>query len=115
MKRARGIQVRRAHGGDVRRQWWRRCERGARDGEDRCHGRGRWVEGVTNATALCEEIRGQGYTGGTTVVKDFVRPWRNGSTPNPTRPKVRQSRRHGRIRGSGFERFRGHAEHPEPW
>lgn len=36
----------------------------------------RWDEGVTNAVKLLDEIKGQGYTGGHTTVKDFLHPLR---------------------------------------
>jgi transposase len=47
----------------------------------------RWAEGITNAATLLAEIRALGFTGGTTVVRDYVRPWRHGQTPAWVRPK----------------------------
>jgi len=41
----------------------------------------RWAEGVTNAATLWTEIRALGYTGASTKVRAYVRPWRTGHPP----------------------------------
>jgi transposase len=56
------------------------------------HLRQRWTDGITNATTLLAEIRALGYTGGTTAVRDYVRPWRNGQKPAPAQPKALTTR-----------------------
>lgn len=56
--------------------------------------RRRWNEGCTNAEQLCQELRGLGYRGATTTVRQYVRPWRTGQpvAPPPQRPPtVRQA------------------------
>jgi transposase len=52
----------------------------------------RWNQGTTCATRLVEEIRAQGYRGSATIVRTYLRPFRElGSTPPPAPapPKVR--------------------------
>jgi transposase len=58
------------------------------------HLRQRWADGVTNASALWKEIRAFGYTGASTKVRSYVRPWRTGQTsdPGPTPPKALTTR-----------------------
>jgi transposase len=52
------------------------------------HLRRRWDDGVTNAADLLAEIRLLGYHGGSTVLREYVRPWRDGLVPTapPARP-----------------------------
>ncbi|WP_331773009.1 ISL3 family transposase (plasmid) [Embleya sp. NBC_00888] len=47
-----------------------------------------WQEGRTTARTLFDEIRAAGYTGGLTVLRDYLRPLRSGSQPQDrsTRP-----------------------------
>ncbi|WP_406689289.1 ISL3 family transposase [Saccharopolyspora sp. ID03-671] len=54
----------------------------------------RWEAGCTNATRLCQEITARGYTGGFTVVRDYIRRLR--TTPRhvpPPAPKPLTVRR----------------------
>lgn len=46
--------------------------------------RQRLAEGVDNCVVLLREIRAQGYTGGYTILKDFVRPLRRHRQPQQT-------------------------------
>jgi transposase len=50
--------------------------------------RRRWSEGCTNAAQLYRELRGLGYRGADTVVRQYVRPWRTGppAAAAPQRP-----------------------------
>lgn len=54
----------------------------------------RWESGITNATHLCAEITARGYTGGFTLVRDYIRQLRalprHVPPPTPTPPTVRQ-------------------------
>src|SRR5690606_17217217 len=43
----------------------------------------RLAEGVDNCVVLLREIRQQGYTGGYTILKDFVRPFRRRAVAGP--------------------------------
>ncbi|MBE3576718.1 MAG: transposase [Limnochordales bacterium] len=47
----------------------------------------RWAEGVTNCKVLLRELRACGYTGGYTILKDFVKPLRHQHQPNGTQNK----------------------------
>jgi transposase len=49
--------------------------------------RRRWSEGCTNAEQLCQELRGLGYLGGSTAVRQYVRPWRSGPPAVPPAPR----------------------------
>lgn len=56
--------------------------------------RTRWAEGCTNAELLYRELRALGYRGSGTAVRQYVRPWREGTPPAPTSPRpptVRQA------------------------
>ncbi|MEV0168270.1 ISL3 family transposase [Nonomuraea fuscirosea] len=56
--------------------------------------RKRWAEGCTNAELLHQELRALGYHGTSTTVRQYVRPWRAGTSAAPaaTRsPTVRQA------------------------
>jgi transposase len=56
--------------------------------------RSRWSEGCTNAQRLYQELRTLGYRGGSTAVRQYVRPWRAGlapTSPPPRPPTVRQA------------------------
>ncbi|GAA3668096.1 hypothetical protein GCM10022224_035360 [Nonomuraea antimicrobica] len=56
--------------------------------------RRRWAEGCTNAELLYRELQALGYRGGGTTVRQYVRPWRDGTPPalTPGRPPtVRQA------------------------
>ena len=44
----------------------------------------RWAEGVTNCKVLLRELRARGYTGGYTILKDFVKPLRHQHQPKVT-------------------------------
>ncbi|MFB7126420.1 transposase [Kitasatospora sp. NPDC056273] len=48
----------------------------------------RWQEGCTTAKTLFDEIKAAGYTGGLTVLRDYLRPLRSGAQPQDrsTRP-----------------------------
>ncbi|MFE6692242.1 ISL3 family transposase [Streptomyces sp. NPDC057743] len=48
----------------------------------------RWQEGCTTAKTLFDEIKAAGYTGGLTVLRDYLRPLRSGTQPQDrsTRP-----------------------------
>jgi transposase len=50
---------------------------------------GRWQEGCHNALQLWRELKQQGFTGGATIVRNYVRPWREADVP----PAVRETRR----------------------
>ena len=52
--------------------------------------RARWAEGCQNAAQLWREIRLQGFTGGRTSVKDYVRSWRTQPTTVPQQAPVHQ-------------------------
>ena len=43
-----------------------------------------WAEGVTNCKVLLRELRARGYTGGYTILKDFVQPLRHHPQPKVT-------------------------------
>ena len=49
----------------------------------------RWQEGCHNALQLWRELKEQGFTGGATIVRDYVKPWRDGSAT----PTVAEARR----------------------
>ena len=49
----------------------------------------RWQEGCRNALQLWRELKQQGFTGGATIVRNYVRPWREDAGP----PLVRETRR----------------------
>src|SRR5690606_9067182 len=49
----------------------------------------RWPEGCHNAAALYREIVGQGFQGGITIVKDFVKTLRSRSASEPVIRHVR--------------------------
>ncbi|MFB9476600.1 ISL3 family transposase [Nonomuraea salmonea] len=56
--------------------------------------RKRWAEGCTNAELLHQELQALGYRGGSATVRQYVRPWRDGTPPAPTStrpPTVRQA------------------------
>jgi transposase len=56
--------------------------------------RKRWAEGCTNAAQLHRELHALGYRGASTLVRQYVRPWRSGlPLPPPQRrpPTVRQA------------------------
>jgi transposase len=44
----------------------------------------RLADGVENAVVLLRELRGQGYSGGYTILKDFLQPWRWPRQPQAT-------------------------------
>ncbi|MEU6324711.1 transposase [Streptomyces sp. NPDC047009] len=48
----------------------------------------RWQEGCTTAKTLFDEIKAAGYSGGLTVLRDYLRPLRSGAQPQDrsTRP-----------------------------
>ncbi|MFI7114552.1 ISL3 family transposase [Nonomuraea sp. NPDC050227] len=45
--------------------------------------RRRWAEGCTNAELLCQELQALGFRGSGTSVRQYVRPWRDGTPPAP--------------------------------
>jgi transposase len=47
----------------------------------------RWAEGCHNASQLCRELRQQGYGGRRSRVKEYVQPWRAGSSPPSSKPR----------------------------
>jgi transposase len=47
------------------------------------HLRRRWEEGATNAALLFREIRGMGFQGGYSCVRDVVQQWRGTAPPTP--------------------------------
>lgn len=49
----------------------------------------RWQEGCHNALQLWRELKQQGFTGGATIVRNYVRSWREDEGP----PLVRETRR----------------------
>ncbi|MGP4105211.1 ISL3 family transposase, partial [Nonomuraea sp. KM90] len=56
--------------------------------------RKRWAEGYTNAELLYQQLRARGYHGSGTTVRQYARPWRDGTPPalTPARPPtVRQA------------------------
>ncbi len=49
----------------------------------------RWQEGCCNASQLYRELGAQGFTGCATMVRDYVKPWRN----TEVAPTIREARR----------------------
>jgi len=53
----------------------------------------RWMKGCTDAAALTQEIKAQGYTGSDQTVRRYLRPFRQGRLappPGPAAPTVRE-------------------------
>jgi transposase len=56
--------------------------------------RKRWTQGCTNAAQLHRELRALGYRGASTLVRQYLRPWRTGlplAPPSRRPPTVRQA------------------------